>query len=209
MVSSSLPWRGQSERGWVRTVPSWCAVVENLPPTGLIQSHLKLLYFVVSEWDWLRMRSALQHLAKAHPRSLPRTSASLCCCFGSVLLFCNKSWRALFFFYLCLSWNEPAGVISTSQVFSKTQIEIRFLWFERNASVSYRHFICKHLCQGRMGIAPTDLKRLTNKCSREGSGRAGNTQVCSSGLALNICYLNPLITGFGSHTNSVQVVPRK
>lgn len=105
-------------------------------------------------------------------------------------------------FSLCLSWNEAAGVISTSQVFSKFQIEIRFLWFERNVNVSC-NFICKHLYQGRMRIAPMDLKCLVKKCSRESSSKAGRTQVCRNVLALNICYLNLLIPGCGSYTNCV------
>lgn len=44
----------QRKRGCVTSVPNQCAVMEKLPPTGLIQSHPKLLYFMVSEWGWLR-----------------------------------------------------------------------------------------------------------------------------------------------------------
>lgn len=123
MACYSLPWRGQSECGCVRTAPSWCAVMEKLPAIGLIQGHLKLFYFVVSEWGWLR-ESALWCLAKAHPRSLPHTSASLCFCFALL----QQELKSLFS-SLCLSWNEPAGVISISQVFffSKIQIEIMFV----------------------------------------------------------------------------------
>lgn len=142
----------------------------------------QLLYFMVPEWGQLRRseKCAVTFCWGISKASLPCTSSSLHFCFVSALLFSNKSWRALFFFSLCLSWSEPAGVISTSQVFSKTQIEIRFLRFERNVSASYRHFICKHLCQGSVEIAPTDLKCLVNKGSREVNARAGNTQVTRS-----------------------------
>lgn len=138
-------------------------------------------------------------------------------CFSLLLLqvcfaLFNKRWRALFFFSLCLSWNEPAGVIIISQVFSKTQIELRFLRFERNASASYRNFICKHLCQGRVEIAPTDLKCLVNKGSGEVNARVGNTQVtrCTAVVQLLIsAFWTFSSVGFGPHTNSVQAVSRK
>lgn len=88
MACYSLPWRGQSECGCVRTAPSWCAVMEKLPAIGLIQGHLKLFYFVVSEWGWLRESECT--VVSGEGTSKEFTSYL---CF-SLLLLCSFATRA-------------------------------------------------------------------------------------------------------------------
>lgn len=85
LLWSALEWaQCRSERGCVTSAPNQGAVMEKLPPGGLIWSLPKLLCFSVSEWGWLKgseNRAVTSSRGTSNAGS-PSTSASLCFCFA-------------------------------------------------------------------------------------------------------------------------------